>query len=375
LTRTVLLVAGGTGGHLFPALALGEVLGRRAWRVHYATDSRVGRFIEGVPKDRTHIVRSATPTGGTPAAIAGSLVSLAGGLRDARRLLKALKPEAVVGFGGYPTVPPVMAARLKGLPAIVHEQNAVLGRANRLLVRFGAHLATGFRNVEGAVSARAATHVGNPVRAVIRAAAAHSYVASERDQPFRLFVFGGSQGARVFSDLVPQAVELLPEPLLRRLRVWQQCRPEDLERTAALYRGLGMEADLKAFFSDMAERLKTAHLVVSRAGASTVTELAAIGRPSILVPYPHALDHDQAANAEALARAGGAWLFQEPELTPETLSRRLADLMQDPRALTRAAAAAKSVGELDAAERLADLVERLSRGKALPAGRVDMVKT
>jgi UDP-N-acetylglucosamine--N-acetylmuramyl-(pentapeptide) pyrophosphoryl-undecaprenol N-acetylglucosamine transferase len=371
LTRTVLLVAGGTGGHLFPALALGEVLGRRAWRVHYATDSRVGRFIEGVPKDRTHTVRSATPTGGTPAAIAGSLVSLAGGLRDARRLLKALKPEAVVGFGGYPTVPPVMAARLKGLPAIVHEQNAVLGRANRLLVRLGAHLATGFRSVEG----RNATHVGNPVRAVIRAAAAHSYVASERDQPFRLFVYGGSQGARVFSDLVPRAVELLPDALIGRLRVWQQCRPEDLERTGSLYRALGVEADLKAFFSDMAERLKTAHLVVARAGASTVTELAAIGRPAILVPYPHALDHDQAANAEALARAGGAWIFEEAGLTPEMLSQRLAELMQDPRALTRAAADAKRVGELDAAERLADLVERLSRGRAVPAERAHMVKT
>jgi UDP-N-acetylglucosamine--N-acetylmuramyl-(pentapeptide) pyrophosphoryl-undecaprenol N-acetylglucosamine transferase len=356
LAKTILLVAGGTGGHLFPALALREALVRRGWRVHVASDARVGRFIEGVPPEETHVVRSATITG-NPLRAAAALGALGIGLWEARGLLRRIGPAAIVGFGGYPTVPPLIAARLAGIPIIVHDANAVLGRANRLMLRFGAHLATAFDKPVGAERARAATLVGNPVRAAVLAAAEVPYAAPGDGEPFRLLVFGGSQGAQVFSDIVPVAIAQLAPDLRRRLNIVQQCRPEDLERARAAYGELDVQAELAPFFADLPRRVAGAHLVISRSGASTVAELAAIGRPAILVPYPHALDQDQAANAKALAGAGGAWAMPQHELTPERLGQRLAELLDGPAELARAAAAAKSFGRPDAVERLADLVE------------------
>ena len=357
MARTILLVAGGTGGHLFPALALREALTARGWAVHVASDARVGRFIEGVPAEETHVVRAATLTK-SPLRAAAALAELGIGLVEARRLVKRIAPSAVVGFGGYPTVPPLLAARLAGVPAIVHDANAVIGRANRLMLRFGAHLATAFDSPVGAERARAATLVGNPVRAAVVKAAASEYTPPQPGGPFRLLVFGGSQGAKVFSGLVPAAAGLLEKPARTRLTIVQQCRPEDLDRARAAYAATGVEAELAPFFADLPERVASAHLVVSRSGASTVAELAAIGRPAILVPYPHALDQDQAANAGKLAEAGGAWVMPQSELTPDRLAGTLAELIAAPDELARAAAAAKKVGRPDAVERLADLVDR-----------------
>jgi UDP-N-acetylglucosamine--N-acetylmuramyl-(pentapeptide) pyrophosphoryl-undecaprenol N-acetylglucosamine transferase len=282
------------------------------------------------------------------------------GLWESRRLIARLKPDIVVGFGGYPTVPPLAAARLARLPILVHEQNAVLGRANRLLVALGAVLATGFENPKGSAKARRAVQVGNPVRAAVAAAAA-PYVAAEAEAPFNLLVFGGSQGARVFSGLVPGALAQLAPERRARLRIVQQARAEDAAATQAAFAGVGVEAVVSPFFDDLPARIAACHLALCRAGASSVSELAAIGRPAILVPYPHALDHDQAANAAVLAAKGGAWIVPERELTPEALARRLATLMDDPRALEAAAAAAAATGRTDAAERLADLVGELAR--------------
>lgn len=361
MAQTILLVAGGTGGHLFPALALREALKRRGWIVHVASDARVGRFIEGVPAEETHVVRAATITK-NPLRAAAAAVELGLGLVEARRLLRRIGPAAIVGFGGYPTVPPLLAARLAGIPAIVHDANAVLGRANRLMLRFGAHLATAFESPGGAERARAVTLVGNPLRAAVLEAASVEYQLPEPDGPFRLLVFGGSQGAQVFSNLVPAAVGLLDKPARTRLSIVQQCRPEDLDGARAAYGELGVEAELAPFFADLPARIAGAHLVISRSGASTVAELAAIGRPAILVPYPHALDQDQAANAGKLAAAGGAWPMPQSQLTPERLAGKLAELIGAPDELARAAAAAKGMGRPDAVERLADLVERAAAG-------------
>ncbi|MGH6923755.1 MAG: undecaprenyldiphospho-muramoylpentapeptide beta-N-acetylglucosaminyltransferase [Propylenella sp.] len=357
---TALLVAGGTGGHLFPALALREALIRRGWRVHVATDPRVGELISGVPAEETHRIPSATLSGGSPAAMLRSLAELSKGLVQSRKLLRRIKPAIVVGFGGYPTVPPVIAARLAGIPIVVHEQNAVVGRANRLLIRFGATLATGFDKPKGGGRARASVHVGNPVRKAI-SDAARPYKPPGEGESFRLFVFGGSQGAHAFSELVPGALGELPPEKRGRIAVVQQARPEDLAATRDAYRRLGVEALVEPFFGDMGERLAAAHLVICRAGASTVAELAVAGRPAILVPYPHALDHDQAENARVLSEAGGGWLMLQKDITLAVLAKRLAALMDWPEELQRAAEAAKAVGRTDAAERLADLVVRVAK--------------
>ncbi len=359
MAQTALLVAGGTGGHLFPALALREVLVARGWHVHVATDPRVGELIAGVPPEETHRIPSATISGGSPIAMAGSLVTLARGVLRSRRLLRELKPDILVGFGGYPTVPPVVAARLSGMRIVVHEQNAVLGRANRLLIRFGATLATGFDKPKGGERARASAHVGNPVRDAIKDAA-RPYEPLSADGPLRLFVVGGSQGAHAFSELVPGALAALDDEKRQRVSVVQQARPEDLAATREAYRGMGVAAEVEPFFADIGERLAAAHLVICRAGASTVAELAVSGRPAILVPYPYALDHDQAENARALSSVGGGWLMPQRDLTASTLAARIAALMERPEDLRNAAEAAKTAGRPDAAERLAELVEQLA---------------
>jgi UDP-N-acetylglucosamine--N-acetylmuramyl-(pentapeptide) pyrophosphoryl-undecaprenol N-acetylglucosamine transferase len=286
---------------------------------------------------------------------------LLNGLRKSRKLLKRVRPAVVIGFGGYPTFPPAVAARTARLPIIVHEQNAVVGRANRLLLRLGAILATGFKDPNGAKRALSSVYVGNPVRkAIILAVRPYEKPASTL---FRLLVFGGSQGAHVFSDLIPAALALLPEQSRWRVMVVQQARSEDLQSTRGAFERIHVDAEVETFFSNMGERIADSHLVICRAGASTVAELAAIGRPAILVPYPHALDHDQAENARVLAEAGGGWLIAERDLTPAVLARRLDQLMESPDDLVKAAAAAHAEGRLDAAERLADLVESVAKAR------------
>ncbi len=352
----ILLAAGGTGGHLFPAEALGHELKRRGYSVHLVTDSRAERFAGTFPADEIHVVPSATLSSKNPVAVIRAGWKLWTGLRAARRLISRLKPLAVVGFGGYPTVPPLIASTGMGVPTMIHEQNAVMGRANKALAKRVQAIAGGFLpEGQGELAAKIMT-TGNPVRPAVLAAAQVPYVASRGRDPFRLVVFGGSQGAQFFSSAVPTALSLLDASDRERLVVTQQARPEDQGRVNSCFAKLKAPVDVSPFFADMAERLAMAHLVICRSGASTVSEIAVIGRPSILVPYPYALDHDQAANAAALVATGGAQVVAQSELSPERLSAMIASAMKEPERLETMAAAAKRAGHPDAAVALADMV-------------------
>lgn len=360
----VLLAAGGTGGHLFPAEALAHELKARGYAVHLVTDRRAERYAGSFPADDIHTVSSATIGSKNPVAVVKAFLSLWRGYREARSLISRLKPKAVVGFGGYPTVPPLFAAAGLDVPTAVHEQNAVMGRANKLLASRVRAIAGGFLSPDGEYKAKMVL-TGNPVRPAVIAAADQPYLPSTTGELFQLVVFGGSQGAQFFSDAVPGAIRLLPDAERQRLVVTQQARPEDRQKVIDSYATLGIRADVASFFTDMAERLAGAHLVISRSGASTVSELAVIGRPSILVPYPYALDHDQAANAAALAAQGGAQVIDQAALTAERIADLLSRAMEEPDRLESMAAAAKSTGKPDAAGLLADLVEAIAAGKGI----------
>jgi UDP-N-acetylglucosamine--N-acetylmuramyl-(pentapeptide) pyrophosphoryl-undecaprenol N-acetylglucosamine transferase len=358
----ILLAAGGTGGHLFPAEALGVELMRRGYRVRLATDARALRYSGLFSKDMIDVVPSETVRGRTPWALARTGLMLGYGTMVALNLVRRLKPAAVVGFGGYPTVPPLMAAKLLRVPGIVHDANAVLGRANRFLSGRASAIATSLPGVLDRDPALAGktTMVGTPMRPAILAAAAVKYVSPEANGPLRLLVVGGSQGARVMSDIVPGAIERLDASVRGRLVLTQQVRDEDMARVRAVYDRLNVNAELAPFFTDLPARLASSHLVISRSGAGTVAELAAIGRPSILVPLPGAIDQDQFANAGVLADAGGAIRIAQTEFTPERLASEISMLAAEPARLTMMAAEARSAGRLDAAERLADLVAKVA---------------
>jgi UDP-N-acetylglucosamine--N-acetylmuramyl-(pentapeptide) pyrophosphoryl-undecaprenol N-acetylglucosamine transferase len=361
-----MLAAGGTGGHLFPALALAQELGRRGIVVDLMTDTRGDRYGAGFPARQVHQIPSATFVGRSPVAAARTAVTLLSGVWAAYRQLGHVSPRVVVGFGGYPSVPPLAAAVLRGIPTALHEQNAALGRANRLLSRRVSAIATSFETVhllDPSLAAKVRL-TGNPVRDAVIERAAAPYRASAQAETFRLLVFGGSQGARFFSDAVPPALVALPDRLRQRLYVVQQCREEDLDRVRRAYAESGIRAELAAFFTNLPELMAASHLVIGRAGASSVAELAVMGRPSILVPLPHALDNDQLHNARRLAEAGAAWCIEQKELTTERLSGLIAELVQTGNELARAAVAAKGVGRADAASRLADLVEELMHRRA-----------
>ena len=360
-SRAVFVAAGGTGGHLFPAESLSEALARRNVPVELVTDDRALRYGATFPARAIHMVPAATPTGGSALSKAASVLTLARGTLVARSLLKRNEPLCVVGFGGYPTVPPVLAASFLGVPTILHEQNAVMGRANRFMAGRVNRIATGFAQLGGvspAIKAKA-EHTGNPVRPAVIEAARMPYPGFD-DGKLRLLITGGSQGARVMTDVVPPSIELLSPEMRRRLVIVQQARGEDEERAAAHYRRLGVEAEIAAFFKDLPARMAQAHLVIARSGASTVSELAVIGRPSILVPFPFALDQDQAANAAHLSEIGAATVIRQTGFTPQWLAARLAEDFGNPQGLTAKAQAAKSAGIPEAAERLADLVLRVA---------------
>jgi UDP-N-acetylglucosamine--N-acetylmuramyl-(pentapeptide) pyrophosphoryl-undecaprenol N-acetylglucosamine transferase len=359
----VLLAAGGTGGHLFPAEALAEALARRGIAVDLATDARGGRYGAKFPAREVHVIPSATVRGRNPVALARTGAVLGYGMLRAHWLLGQLKPAIVVGFGGYPTVPPLLAASLRKIPTIIHEQNAVMGRANRLLAPRVSAIATSFAGVLDADAklAAKATLTGNPLRPAVLAAAAEPFVAPVADGLLRLLVFGGSQGAKIMSDIVPAAIEKLDLAVRARLLLAQQAREEDLRRVRDLYDRLKIAAEVAPFFSDLPARIAAAHLVVARSGAGTVAELAAIGRPSILIPLPGALDQDQFANAGVLERAGGALRLRQDDFTPERLAAEIGALASAPEKLVAMAAAARSQGVLDAADRLADLVLKTVR--------------
>ncbi|MEM8794643.1 MAG: undecaprenyldiphospho-muramoylpentapeptide beta-N-acetylglucosaminyltransferase [Pseudomonadota bacterium] len=372
--KIALLCAGGTGGHLFPAHALASELKRAGFTIHLVSDERIERFAGDFPADQRHAIPSATLAGKSPIKLVRALYRLGKGFLAARRLIRSVKPDIVVGFGGYPTLPPVLAAASKGVPTLIHEANAVLGRANRFLAPRVNAVAIGLPlgRTPGRSLAAKLIETGNPVRDSVIEAAKTPYQPSSVDTHFHLTVFGGSQGAQFFSAVVPRAVGLLSEEQRSRLKIVQQARLEDEQAVRSAYQVMEIEAEVAPFFSDMPNRIAHSHLIVSRSGASTTAELAVIGRPALLVPYPHALDHDQAANAAALAENGGAWIKKQSEITPQWLAEELGRLMDDADILSKAADAALNQGKPDAAKRLSDAVFNLVEGQ--PAGAERLVE-
>ncbi|MBW4091036.1 MAG: undecaprenyldiphospho-muramoylpentapeptide beta-N-acetylglucosaminyltransferase [Proteobacteria bacterium] len=366
--KPVVIAAGGTGGHLFPAEALAAELIARGRRIALMTDARSRALDSPVFAGRERFVLPGAGIAGRGAARAArAIVALAAGTVQARAILGRLDAAVVVGFGGYPSVAPVLGARLLRArpPVVLHEQNAVLGRANRFLARHAACLALSFPDTTRVPGGTATTLTGNPVRPAIAALAGAGYAPPGTDGTLRLLVLGGSLGARVFADVLPAALAALPEPLRVRLAVVQQCRAEDLARVRAAYDAAGIAAELAPFFADVAARLAAAHLVVSRAGASSVAELAVAGRPALLVPLPGAIDDHQSANARALVAAGAAEAIAQAACTPAVLAERLAAWLGDPARLADAARATATVARTDAGARLADLVESLMRRETI----------
>jgi len=363
----IVIAAGGTGGHFFPAEALAAEFLARNQRVALMTDARsAGLSSDVFAGTERFVIQGAGIAGRGVARAARAMFSLAAGALQARKILARLDAAAVVGFGGYPSVAPVLGSRLlRRRPVVVlHEQNAVLGRANRFLARHADILALSFSGTTR-VPAGARTEItGNPVRKAIGALAGRVYAPPT--ETIRILVLGGSLGARVFSDIVPPALAALPSGLRARVSLVQQCRAEDLARVRTAYEAAGIAAELSAFFPDIAERLAVAHLVIARAGASTVAELAVAGRPALLVPLPGAIDDHQSANARALEQAGGAWVMPQQTFASDALRARLESLLPDFSALSHAAAAARGVARENAAARLADAVENLVRMEALP---------
>ncbi|MFJ5369409.1 undecaprenyldiphospho-muramoylpentapeptide beta-N-acetylglucosaminyltransferase [Bosea sp. CER48] len=355
--KLIMLAAGGTGGHLFPAEALSHALHAKGMRVVLMTDTRAAEYAGSFPAEAVHAVPAATPSGRSPVQKATALLHIAKGTFAARRIIRQVRPDVVVGFGGYPTVPPVLGASLAGVRTLIHEQNAVIGRANRFLAGRADVIATGFAKVGGLTPVQQAKcrHVGNPVRPAVIEAAGRAD-AQRDDGKIQLLVFGGSQGARIMADIVPPAVQLLDDAERARLTIVQQARAEDDDRVRGIYDKLGIRATIAPFFKDLPAQMAAAHLVVARSGASTIAELTVIGRPAILVPLPGSLDQDQAANAAFLEGAGGAVRILQPEFTPRRLASELSRLLAEPEHLTGMAANAKSAGIPDAADRLADLV-------------------
>ncbi|SMQ70003.1 UDP-N-acetylglucosamine-N-acetylmuramylpentapeptide N-acetylglucosamine transferase [Devosia lucknowensis] len=359
--KTFVLIAGGTGGHLFPAMALAQELIRRGHAVELMTDHRVESYGAEFPARQIHIVPAATPSGANPIKLVGAGFTILRGIHTAWHKLRKVRPDAVIGFGGYPTFPPFIAANFLGIPGILHEQNAVMGRANRALARFADILAMSFPTTRFAdQQSLEKVLTGNPVRDRVRPLAGKPYPVLDTNGPIRIVITGGSQGARVLSDVVPAAIALLPDSLRHRLQVVQQARPEDIDRVAESYRQSRTSVELASFIPDLPERIGDAHLVIGRAGASTITELCVIGRPAILIPLPGSLDADQKFNALHLQEGGGGWVVEQATLSPQSLATRLTELLADPDKLNRAASAAQKLGQPRAVEKLADLAEMLA---------------
>jgi len=356
--KTIIVAAGGTGGHLFPAEALAAELEKRGFTLHLFTDERARGFVSHFSDDAVHIIPSATIKGKNPLNLLRTFWQLWRGRARAKRLFARLHPLLVVGFGGYPTLPPLYAATGMKIPTLIHEQNAVMGRANRFLSRRVSAIAGGFLVPQGRYASKM-TITGNPLRADILGRAATPYPPPSLEGDFHLLVFGGSQGASFFSRILPQALGLMPEAAKVRLKITQQARPADLADLAKSYEDLNIKAEIAPFFTSMAEKIAGAHLIIARSGASTVAEIAAIGRPSLLVPYPGALDHDQAENARLLAEKGGAKLVEERDLTAKNLADFLDEMMCQPHDLVTMAAHAKQAGQPQATQHLADLAEQL----------------
>jgi UDP-N-acetylglucosamine--N-acetylmuramyl-(pentapeptide) pyrophosphoryl-undecaprenol N-acetylglucosamine transferase len=356
-TKVCVVAAGGTGGHMFPAEALARELASRGWRVVLATDARGEQYAHAFPADERLALDAATGSG--PIGLLKAGVAILKGVGQAQSAFARIGADVVVGFGGYPSAPALVAAVATRRPTLIHEQNAVLGRTNRMLAPAVGTVASAFPTLGRApakVKARAKL-VGNPVRPDIRALFDRAYVAPAGDGPIHVLVTGGSQGARILSETAPRALAALPEAIRKRLKVQQQSRPETLESARQIYLEAGIAAEVAPFFRDMADRLSRAHLVIGRAGASTCSELAVAALPSVLIPLKIAMDDHQTLNARALSNAGAARVIAEDDVTVDSLTAALSDILSDPTKLAAMSAAARSVAIPDAAARLADLVE------------------
>jgi len=361
MNKVCVVAAGGTGGHMFPAEALARELASRGWRVVLATDARGEQYAHAFPAEERLALDAATGRG--PVGLLKAGLAIWRGVGQAKSAFDRTGADVVVGFGGYPSAPALVAAILQKRPTLIHEQNAVLGRTNRMLAPRVGGVASAFPTLgraPEAVKARAQV-VGNPVRPDIRALFDRAYVAPEGDGPIHVLVTGGSQGARILSETAPRALAALPEAIRNRLKVQQQSRPETLESARQIYLEAGINAEVSPFFRDMADRLSKAHLVIGRAGASTCSELAVAALPSVLIPLKIAMDDHQTLNARALSEAGATRVIAEDDLTVDSLTAVLSEVLADPAELAAMSAAARSVAIPDAAARLADLVEAAAR--------------
>lgn len=362
-TKRIILSAGGTGGHMFPAAALGSDLLSRGYQVELITDARGKQYegnFSGIP---VHVIKAGTLGAGLAGKVKG-VAALAVGLVQATRLVEKLKPDVVVGFGGYPSVPAVYVAQRKRIPTVIHEQNAVLGKANVFLAPKADRIALSMPKVEGMEEADAVRAVvtGNPVRSDVAELFTKPYPQIEPDGDLRVFVVGGSLGARIFSEIVPAALSKLSPDYRSRIDVVQQCREEDIDDVRDVYDAAGIKARLQTFFDDVPTILAQSHLVISRSGASTVAEVTASGRPAIFVPYPHHNDQQQKVNADNVADAGGAWVMLQSGFTADALLARMETFLQNPETLFRAGEAARDCGRPDAARRLGNLVMAIAAG-------------
>lgn len=359
---TVVLSAGGTGGHLFPAQALAGELRARGHAIVVMTDARFKQYETAFPGARIETVPSAAFSDRSILGLLSAPFEIAAGIVLSLIKLYRIRPRAVVGFGGYPSLPVMIAACLARWPTAILSPDALLGRANRIVANYVERIAANLPLVRFLPKDMTkVVYTGNPMRPEVVSLADIAYDVPAADGPFHLLVFGGSQGARVFSEVVPAAIGKLPEAMRARISIVQQCRPEDFERVRAAYTGLGVKAELASFFSDMPARMARAHLVIARSGAGTVSELAVIGRPAILVPLPHALDDNQTPNADAFADVGAGWRVKQTDFTADNLASMLADVLAAPAALAARAAAARKLSRPDATARFADVVENLGR--------------
>ncbi len=359
---SIVLTAGGSGGHLFPAHALAGELLRRGYDVDLITDNRTTYLGVDFPGRGVHRVPSATFRGKSPIEAIRMVATNSNGFKMAYDVMNDLKPKAMVGFGGYPTIPPVLAALARGTPSMIHEQNSVMGRANRFLAPMVKAIALSFEDtkfLEDKVAEKGFV-TGTPLRDAILELRGGIYQPAQAGQPINLLCFGGSQGARFFSDIMPVALQLLPQELRDRLMVVQQCREEDIDRVFDAYEVAGVAAELATFFEDLPYRMAGAHLVVARSGATTVAELSALGRPAVLVPLPNSVDNDQLENATRFEKVGAGWCFEQSIMTPERLAGTLRRLFEEPATLARAASRSKSLARYDAVARLADIVVTLA---------------
>ncbi|GJL86084.1 MAG: UDP-N-acetylglucosamine--N-acetylmuramyl-(pentapeptide) pyrophosphoryl-undecaprenol N-acetylglucosamine transferase [Micavibrio sp.] len=362
-SKLILLSSGGTGGHISPARALGHDLMSRGFRVEIMTDERGKKYETMFEGMKTHVVKSGTLGKGLLGKIMGA-ANLGIGIVQAMSLVKSLQPTMVIGFGGYPSVPGVFAAQKLKIPTVIHEQNAIIGKANAFLAPKAERIALSLPSVTGLDENDKMRSVvtGNPVREEIAALYTKPYPILEQDGVLRILVLGGSQAATVFNEVLPEALSSLSSSQRAQLEIVQQCQEKDIDDVKKSYDAAGIKAELATFFDDVAGELEKAHLVIARSGASTVAEVTTAGRPAIFVPYPHHKDQQQKMNADAVADTGGAWVMTESGFTPEAILARIETFLQNPETLFRAAENARSCGKPDAARKLGNLVTAIASG-------------